>query len=271
MIKSIIRKNRTITKTQKHFHHHSFHPYSHYQSFLPILLIFRIGASHSNILDNRKTQRRILNRKARKHPPLHFHPKYTVPFSISRRFESPLKIHWKPFYSRVCTDFWRITTRSPYYGIQQRFQTPFHCIAGIPVTEDENRFETACVTGRPPRDIGNPRWGFSVHRGRSGEQRCSLSPLPGARFVHPRGICIQSATLRWYLNHETNDVASSFLPSWEKRASWFSLREMFEKVQWMDGSLVEKKKMWNNDAYFFYVYFFWTWVYSMWTILESKV
>lgn len=147
-----------------------------------------------------RMQRRILNREAKKHPPpLHSHPKYTMPFSISRRFESPLKIHWKTLFECLHSDFWRITTRIMEYSNAFKNSVPSHEV--IPVTEDANRFRNLLASQADPRDIGNPRWGFPVHRGKRGEQRCP-PPLSGARFVHGgRGICIQSATLRWYLNH----------------------------------------------------------------------
>lgn len=97
-----------------------------------------------------RMQRRILNREAKEHSPLHSHPKYTIPFSISR-FESPkLKIHEnliREFAFEFLTDYHRF----PYYGIQQRFQTPFHWMRVFPSRRTKIGSKLACVTGRPSR------------------------------------------------------------------------------------------------------------------------
>lgn len=65
--------------------------------------------------------------------------------------------------------------------------------AGIPVTEDENRFET-CLRHRQTLAI------LATHVEDSryiAEKAAGNVALSGARFVHPRWeICIQSATLR---------------------------------------------------------------------------
>lgn len=95
-----------------------------------------------------RMQCRILNREAKKHPPpLHSHPKYTIPFSISRRFESPLKIHWKTLFESLHSDFWRITTVSRIMEYSNALKLHSIAYRVIPVTEDENRFET-CLRHR---------------------------------------------------------------------------------------------------------------------------
>lgn len=148
-----------------------------------------------------RMERRILNREAKKHPPpLHSHPKYTMPFSISRRFESPLKIHWKTLFECLHSDFWRITTRIMEYS--NAFKNSFHRTRLFPSRRTRIGFET-CLRHRQT----HPRYwqpalripGTSRKKGRAtllaSSLGCKIRPREG------RGICIQSATLRWYLNH----------------------------------------------------------------------
>lgn len=174
----------------------SFYPYIHYQSFLPILPDWR-----SNVLDNAENAASHFKPRSKETPsPSPFPPKiYNAILDISTiriTAKNPLKNLIRVFAFGFLTDY------HPYYGIQQRFQKLRSIARGYSRHGGrESVSKLACVTGRPTRDIGNPRWGFPVHRGKRGEQRCP-PPLSGARFVHGgRGICIQSATLRWYLNH----------------------------------------------------------------------
>lgn len=101
-----------------------------------------------------RMQRRILNREAKKHPPpLHSHPKYTMPFSISRRFESSLKIHWKTLFECLHSDFWRITTVSRIMEYSNAFKNSVPSHEVIPVTEDANRFRNLLASQADPPAI----------------------------------------------------------------------------------------------------------------------
>lgn len=93
--------------------------------------------------------------------------------------KNPLKNLIREFAFGFLTDYHRF----PYYGIQQRFETPFHRIQSYSRHGGRESVRNLLASQADPRDIGNPRWGFSVHRGKSGGQRCS-PPLSDARFVH---------------------------------------------------------------------------------------
>ena len=236
-ITEIIRKK--VTKAQQHFHHSI-----HYQSFLPIFPDWR-----SNVLDNGENGASHFKPRSKETPsPSPFPPKiYNAILDISTiriTAKNPLKNLIRVFAFGFLTDYHRF----PYYGIQQRFQKLRSIARGYSRHGGrESVSKLACVTGRPTRDIGNPRWGFPVHRGKRGEQHCS-PPLSGARFVHGgKGnmypVChVALVSKSWWWTRRVTLSLLSFPPE-GKRASWYSLYEIFEEVQYMDGSLVEKKKI----------------------------
>lgn len=146
-ITEIIRKK--VTKAQQHFHHSI-----HYQSFLPILPDWR-----SNVLDNGENAASHFKPRSKETPsPSPFPPKiYNAILDISTiriTAKNPLKNLIRVFAFGFLTDYHRF----PYYGIQQRFQKLRSIARGYSRHGGrESVSKLACVTGRPTRDIGNPR------------------------------------------------------------------------------------------------------------------
>lgn len=205
-----------------------------------------------------RMQRRILNREAKEHPPLHSHPKYTIPFSISR-FESPkLKIHWKP-YSRVCI---RIFDGLPPFPVLWNTATLSNSIpldAGIPVTEDENRFET-CLRHRQTlailaTHVEDSRYIAEKAAGNVARRlsRVQDSSTHGGKYVSSLPRCVA------YLNHgdtHRDEWCCLFFSSLLREAYQLILSVRDIRTSTMHGwiSCGKKNKIWNNgtcDTYFF--------------------
>lgn len=232
----------------------SFYPYTHYQSFLPILPDWR-----SNVLDNAENAASHFKPRSKETPsPSPFPPKiYNAILDISTiriTAKNPLKNLIRVFAFGFLTDY------HPYYGIQQRFQKLRSIARGYSRHGGrESVSKLACVTGRPTR-YWQPALripGTSRKKGRATLLASSL----GCK-IRPRGegnmypVChVALVSKSWWWTRRVTLSLLSFPPE-GKRASWYSLYEIFEEVQCMDASLEKKKiKCGIMVAYIFtYIY-----------------